>query len=538
MDNEIDLAKELLQQRKNQRQWLIVFACISFFTFVVIIIVSLVFIDSDYVINLQNQNASVDRNFDYLQFVVPVLLAMGAFMAAALGVNRLKNLDDQIEKIESRLEKKFEQHEKSSEISIKAKISAEIEEKSARYVEKLKTVTGSGKKELANLTAQAKDEIEQREKSALGSIQHRLDGINNEINNTLDLLNRFNDEYAWLKNDGGVIDPNSIVIESVADAHSMVEGVFRKTDMTRDERSRQVQVIVQKIMSTDLTGDSADYHNLSAELARNELKDLAIRICRRGLEFFPQDEDLIADIIQYVTEIGEKTAGVKIKDYIDRLLSIDKKSWTWRCFEFLADYYISQREYEKAEKICIDYTNYLPRDERGYAQLAEVYGYTYTGIEAENKKIEILEEAVAMGFTCPRCANSLAALYADRGELEKAIRYSNTAVLSLAQQQPSVNYAYVIYNRALYEDRLYLKKRLDGIADTDLLESALADYEEAIESNKLTLITCNQAKVRYNILAGYNHTAKKYSTSTASAADILSVLSQLSKINDASDNDA
>jgi len=537
MTNDVDFAKELLQQRKNQRRWLVAFACVSFLVLSIIIFVSLVFIDSDYINNLQDQNVSVERNFDYLQFVVPVLLAMGAFMAAALGINRLKSLDDQIEKIESRLEKKFAQHEKSSEVTINAKISTEIEKKAETYVEKLDAVTGLGKQELADLITQAKNEIGQRENSALGSIQHRFDGINNEINNAIDLLNRFNSEYAWLKKSNGTIDPDSIVIESVADAHSMVEGLFRKTDMTRDERARQVRVVVQKIISKDLTGDAADYHNLSAELARNELKDLAIRICIRGLDSFPDDEDLIADIIQYATQIGERTAGVKIQDYVDMLLKIDKKSWTWRCFEFLTDYYISQREYKKAEETCKEYTHYLPRDERGYAQLAEVYGYIYSGIEAENRKIEILEKAVSMGFACPRCANSLAALYADRGELEKAIRYSSTSILSLAQDQPSINYAYIIYNRALYEDRLFLKKSLDGITDPDLLKNALADYKEAIESNKLSLITSNQAKVRYNMLAGDNPNNKKYSTSTASAADILSVLSQLSGVANDDSND-
>ena len=114
MNNEFDFAQDLLQQRKSQRRWLVAFACVSFLVLIIIIFISLVFIDSDYIKNLQDQNASIERNYDYLQFVVPVLLAMGAFMAAALGINRLKSLDDQIEKIESRLEKKFLQHEKSS----------------------------------------------------------------------------------------------------------------------------------------------------------------------------------------------------------------------------------------------------------------------------------------------------------------------------------------------------------------------------------------------------------------------------------------
>lgn len=521
------LLQELASQRKSQKRWLIAFACVSFFVLIVLVVVSLAFIDSDFVVKLQNDNASVNRNYDYLQFVVPVLLAMGAFMAAALGVNRLKNLDDQIEKIEARLDKKFEQHEKSSEISISTKISAEIEKKAEDYVKRLERVTQDSKGTISNLTAEAKTEIDEEQLAALGAIQQRFDGIGAKLKTTQELVEQFNREYAWLKNSDGVIDPDSIVVQSVADAHLMVESLFRRTDITKDERARQMEVIVQKVRSEKLTGDTADYHNLSAELARNELKDLAVQICQRGLEVFPEDEDLIADLIQYATAIGEKISGIDIQYYVDKLNKIDKQSWTWRCFEFLADYYISRREYNNAEKICKDYITYMPRDERGYAQMAEIYSHMYTGVDAEDKKIGILKKAVEMGFTCPRCANSLAALYADRGELEKAVYYSSMAILSLAQDQPSVNYAYIIYRRALYEDRLFLKKRLDGTQDDNLLKNALADYKEAIESKQLSLITSNQARVRYNLLAEYDKDTAKYPDNSPSSKDILSVLSQL-----------
>lgn len=527
-----ELLLELAQQRKSQKKWLIIFACVSFSVLIILVVVSLAFIDSDFVLNLQNGNASANRNYDYLQFVVPVLLAMGAFMAAALGVNRLRNLDDQIEKIEARLEKKFEQLEKSSEISINAKISAEIEKKAEDYVKKLQAVTETSERAIEDLTEEAKSKVDQERLSALGSIQQRFDGMDMRLSTTQDLVDQFNREYAWLKNSSGIIDPDSIVVQSVADAHLMLESLFRKTDMTKDERVKQVRVIVKKILTEELAGDTADYHNLSAELARNELKDLAIKVCECGLRKFPDDEDLIADVIQYATAIGEKMAGIQIEDYIKRLLRIDKKSWSWRCFEFLADFYITVRDYDNAKQICEEYIKYLPRDERGYAQLAEVYDCIYTGIEAEDKKIEVLQKAVEMGFTCPRCANSLAGLYADRGELEKAIYYSSMAILSLAQNQPSVNYAYVIYCRALYEDRLFLKKHLDDITDDELLKAALADYKEVIESNKLSVVISNQAKVRYNLLAEFDSRVKKYSSGAPSTADILSFLNQLAEEQD------
>ena len=523
-----DLQQELKKQQISQRRWLIAFALVAFAILILIIIVSLAFIDSEFIMNLQSHNGSVERNYDYLQFVVPVLLAMGAFMAAALGINRLKNLDDQVEKIESRLDKRFELYKGESESAINAAIDSGIDKQAERLFSKLEFETEKSKKELEEITSSNVKKLNDKELTVVGTIDCHYSEIKKRITDANERLNQFNSHYGWLMNSEGEVNPDAVTIESVADAHEMVESLFRKNDLTRSERAKQVRVIVQKILSEELTGDNADYHNLAAELARNELKDLAVQICIRGLDSFQEDVDLIEDIIQFTTQIGEKVAGISIQEYITKLLAIDKKSWTWRGFEFLSDYYIAQRKYNDAEALCNEYIKYLPRDERGYAQLSEIYGYLLAGVDAETEKIKILEQAVSMGFACPRCANSLADLYADRGELEQAIRYSSTAILSLAQDQPSVNYAFVIYKRALYEDRLYLKKKLNGEPDQNLLDNALQDYKDAIDSQKLTVITSNQAKVRYNILANDKPGIKKYSVGgTPFSADILNFLSQM-----------
>ena len=533
------LMKELQKQRKSQRRWLIAFAMVSVAALIIIISISLVFIDSDFILHLQEKNGSIERNYDYLQFVVPVLLAIGAFMAAALGINRLKNLDDQIEKIEVRLDRRFQDFEKRSQEAINTRILTQIEEKSKSYVKSLRDITEKSQSTIVDATKHSKAAIDTERTAAMGRIQQTADSYSRKMDNTMDLISQFNDEYSWLKKYNGTIDPDSLVVQSVADAHVMIEKMY-KSDLSKDELAKQVDIVVHKVLNEGLTGDSADYHNLSAELARNELKDLSVKICNRGLEFFPEDEDLIADIIQYATLIGENKSGVSIQKYIDRLLRIDKKSWTWRCFEFLSDYYIAKREYELAKQVCDEYIFYLPRDERGYAQLAEIYGYMYVGIDAENEKIAILEKAVDMGFSCPRCANTLAKLYANRGELNKAIRFSSVSLLSLAQEQPSVNYAYVVYNRALYEDRLFLTKLLDDNKDNQLLKNALSDYKDAIESGKLSIITTNQAKVRYNLLSNYDTETPKYYPNNPTAADIISALSNLadSKDDECDDHDS
>ena len=535
--NDQELLQELKKQQRNNRKWLVVFAVVAFTIQLLIVGVSLVFIDSDFIARLQNENASIQRNYDYLQFVVPVLLAMGAFMATALGINRLKGLDEEVEKIESDLSKKFGEYEKNTESRIETTISSQIELKSKTFVERLKSETSAGKKDLSKIADDSRKAIKEKETAALGALEARYDGFDDKMTQTTDLIDRFNKEYSWLKNDG-VIDPDSIVVESVADAHAMVENLFRKIGLSKNERVQHVNVIIKRVLSEKIVGDSADYHNLAAELARNELKGLAVKVCEIGLNFFGSDVDLIADIIQYAASIGEKAAGIKIDRYVERLERIPKVSWTWRCFEFLSDYYLSCKNYTKAKEICELYIEYLPRDERGYAQLAEVYGYILYGIRAEDKKIEILESAVKLGFTCPRCANALAGLYADRGNLDEAIRYSSIALISLAQPQPSVNYAYVLYHRALYEDRLYLKKKLEGTIDCDLRKEAMRDYREAIATNLLTPITNSQAKVRHNLLALDDSQGTKIEeTDTASTVDLLELLSRLTPDQEDSDDE-
>lgn len=71
MNNDVDFAKELLQQHKSQRRWLVAFACVSFLVLIIIIFVSLVFIDSDYINNLQNQKLSNPTSCPLLQVTRP-----------------------------------------------------------------------------------------------------------------------------------------------------------------------------------------------------------------------------------------------------------------------------------------------------------------------------------------------------------------------------------------------------------------------------------------------------------------------------------
>ena len=512
--------KDFQEYKKSQRKWLIIFAVVSFAAMLGIVFVSLLFIDSSFIVKAQQANESVNRNYDYLQFVVPVLLAIGAFMAAALGINRLKNLDDQVDKIENRLRQKFEDLSSNNDSKIETNVQKTINSTASEFKESLAKEVENGKEEITAHTEEQVSNLDAEKQLILSEIRQESQTIK-AVN---DNVEEFSRKFGWLESIEKI--NSDIDVTSVADAHSFVEEIFRDTQSAKSDRVARAKIIFKKVVDGNLSGDKADYHNLAAEFARNEQKEIAIQICSCGLESFPEDVDLLADIIQFTTQIGEKKSGIEINDYVNRLNEIPMTSWTWRCFEFLTDYYISNKEYSNAETVCKNYVKYLPRDERGYAQYSEVYGFLYFGEDAESKKIEILKQAVEKGFPCPRCAHELSNIYANRGELDEAIKYSEKAILSLAQEQPSINYAYIFYNKALCEDRLFLSNKMKGTEDDCLAQNALKDYKIAIESGKLSVITTNQARVRYNILADMIG-EDKLATSATSATDLLSLLSQL-----------
>lgn len=250
-----------------------------------------------------------------------------------------------------------------------------------------------------------------------------------------------------------------------------------------------------------LRGDEDDYHNLGAECARHYLYELSCKVCETGLKFFAQNIDLLADWIQYGTKLGD--IDVVTNNPLNKLLSIDKILWNWRAFDFTINFYLAARLWEKAEELANDFVLYHPYEERAYFCQAEVYQQCYAKEEGMEKTLEALQTAMDKDINCPMCANKLAELLSDCGRLEEALVAANRAIQELSQEQPSVNYGFVIYRRALIQDRLAYKKETDSSQAHDLAEKAIVDYQIAINSGRLTAITHMQAQIRCKMLKTY-----------------------------------
>lgn len=210
---------------------------------------------------------------------------------------------------------------------------------------------------------------------------------------------------------------------------------------------------------------------------------------------------MLSDWIQYGTATGNIDAAVI--EPLNRLLAIDKTHWNWRAFDFTVDYYIAAGMFEEAENLADDFVLYCPYEERAYYCQAEVYQKRYAKEEGIQKTIIALQTAMDKNINCPLCANKLADVLSDCGRLDEALVAANRAIQELAQEQPSVNYGYVIYRRALILDRMAYKAQADRLDAHDIAVKAAIDYKMAINSRRLNPITSRQATVRYDMLKTY-----------------------------------
>lgn len=163
----------------------------------------------------------------------------------------------------------------------------------------------------------------------------------------VDKFDSFEKKYAWLEatiaNKEADLD-----FHTVDDAHKLVE---RLRNIKPTGYISIIKKIVDRVCSdVELSGDSADYHNLAAEMARGSMYIESCRVLKKGLCYFPKDTDLLSDLIEYATKGSMFDDADEATNQL--LNDIPRRLWTWRCYEFICDYYRAIGELEKADKLC------------------------------------------------------------------------------------------------------------------------------------------------------------------------------------------
>ncbi len=495
-----ELLKTLEDNHRKSTRRMYIFFVLIFAVFLVVVLLSLIFIDNSFIDELRSGNESLTKNTDYLELVIPILIAIVAAFIAFLGMNRLKDMDSQLDQIRSSINSELEK-EVSRVSSLREDLEKHID------VEIIRRTTDFAAKMVARLddkSLECQNQIENMSTRSEELLSKKIDEFNKIASKNEEDRENFDKQYKWILSDRSIARTALLKdIATVYDIHLSVETLWN-SNYSHEKIAELTRRYVEKVTdnNSNLDGDCDDYHNLAAECARHSLYHLSCKICKKGLVFFPNNIDLLADWIHYGTNLG-KYDEVK-ENPLKAILSIDKEQWNWRAFDFTVDYYLSIGKYDDAEKLADDFILFLPYEERAYYCLYEVYKERYSKEEGMEKAINILQSAVDRRLNCPMCANRLAELLCDCGRLEEALIAADYAIQELSQEQPSVNYGYVVYRRALICDRLAYKLCSDDceIANQYAIK-AYTDYQVAIDSKRLSSITQRQANVRCDLLRKY-----------------------------------
>ncbi len=499
-------------------------ACIFFvlllLVFVAVVGLSLVFIDGEFIEELRSGNSSLTKNTDYLELTIPILLAIVAAFIAFLGMNRLKDMDAQLDQMRSGINTELDKEIRRIESlrkDLEDRIGLEVDRGAQKFSTELaEKLNGELREDINKLNSEMQSDVKrlkdelQSDITQLGEQMQSFDkefGERKDEVNTLHLelekkIKSFEQKYQWLASNAEQKEMYLKEVACVYDVHQAVEAMWNSEDKP-DNIAELTKRYVEKVTAgdSDLRGDNADYHNLSAECARHFFYDLSCQICKVGHQFFPRDVDLLADWIQYGTKIGNIDAVER--EPLKELLKIDKTQWSWRAFDFTVDFYLAAGRFQDAERLAEQFMQYCPYEERAYYCKAEVYQQAYAGENGMNKAIDVLQSALDKNINCPMCANKLADIFSDCGQLQDALAAANRAIRELAQEQASTNYGYAVYRRALIQDRMAFQLGTDKPEGQRMAGKAMIDYQIAIASHRLSLTTQRQAGVRYSMLETY-----------------------------------
>jgi tetratricopeptide (TPR) repeat protein len=377
---------------------------------------------------------------DLAGLVQPLIMIALGWVVGFLGLKRLSQYDDEINRIRESIERQSNNFH--GEIN--------------RKIESIRS----------DVDGLADSSITKQIRERAIKLDEQLERINEKAQERIAEIESKLEPYAWLehrsKDDAELIKS----IPSVGFAHKEV------TRLGKDKEIDIAMSIGKEVLSNKVRGNSDEYFNLAVQYANLDLYTIAFDIVQLGLEFYHNDIDLLAAGLRYSSLIGEFKACTDIHD---RLLAIGKKHWTARSFEYVGDYYMDKQETESAIELMDEFISCFPFDEKGYL----TKGAIYEGRGDLSTARRIYEECVQKVPRTPCVSNALAQIYIAMAEYENAINASNKAIEYNTELQPPINEALVYFNRALARDSLIHREPQKAIEDPTVIMAAILDYKLA-----------------------------------------------------------
>lgn len=284
--------------------------------------------------------------------------------------------------------------------------------------------------------------------------------------------------------------------QSLQESRSVASADEESYEQNADQRMREA---ADMILADDvnLTGNADAVHNIAVEYARENYYDIACRLLQKALAIkkYAYNIDLLADYLKYSTCFSDNDQE-QADLYLVRLMSINKKRWNWRAYEFSIDYLLEEMKSTADSfetkigdvlRLAEEYKDKFRDTEyadRAYHELADVH------MENDDQKASerVLREAVRKLKKAPSCAMQLADSYYKRGSYREASEYIKQCILMNNELESTINkgYPYILY--ALCQIReVYENMDEDGMIDKEFAKKYIKKIESWHESAKLCM---------------------------------------------------
>lgn len=234
------------------------------------------------------------------------------------------------------------------------------------------------------------------------------------------------------------------------------------------------------------------YHNFVMDLFRVGDYDLALQVCDFALDFAPYNRDMLGDAIK---ACGDSSQFEKGEEYLERAMQIPRKLWSFRLFLYSVDflktklsaYPMDEELYKQALALTDEYISYLPYDEHGYNQRAELM----IMMNERSEAIAALEKYIF--FTRPdknddehelvtaQCCVTLLNILDDSSNYDYIIRVCDRGLRNTTREQPSAAIGFFMYRKALALDA---KAHSEKLKDPVTIGDALKFYQAAYDLNQ------------------------------------------------------
>lgn len=267
---------------------------------------------------------------------------------------------------------------------------------------------------------------------------------------------------------------SNLYIPSILEAADMIRSCYAQKDY------QQLNTIIAYLNSQQvmehIAGTADQFHNASVRLTHDGFYDLAYGLLENaGIKRNPRNTDLLGDLLLYGARCRQRD---DLRKWYDQLVSIPKRFWTWRAYQFSFDYLmetlpyaetddellIREKEIESVFSTFKENFRYLKdKSDREKAYMMEYEFYSSKGED------ELALKALAAGVEalpgkCAQCAMKYADHQFAMGNYTDAAEYAKIAV-EVKEDQASISLGYTYYILAMSLEQLARKDNAINIAN-------------------------------------------------------------------------